>query len=205
MVAPVRNPTNCQELFAAAAACRTCPEMEGRRRVLSARNGDTSARLLLVAEAPGARGAERTGIPFCGDASGRNFEKLLAQAGFSREEVFVTNAVICNPQTTDGTNRPPSASELAACSSWLRATIELVDPQVVAALGAVALAALGRLDAHGLALKRDCARPQRWMGRWLVPLYHPSPRVAASHRRFEKQASDWQILSALVGKDFPAD
>ena len=172
--------------------------MEGRRRVLSARNGDTSARLLLVAEAPGARGAERTGIPFCGDASGRNFEKLLAQAGFSREEVFVTNAVICNPQTADGANRPPSATELKACSRWLRTTIELIDPEVVAALGRVALASLGSIAAHRLTLKHDCATPQRWFGRWLVPLYHPSPRVAASHRRPEMQANDWQILGALV-------
>lgn len=173
--------------------------------MLSARNGDTSARVLLVAEAPGARGAERTGVPFCGDASGRNFERLLERAGFSRPEVFVTNAVICNPQTADGANRRPSASEIAACSRWLRATIELVDPDVVAALGAVALAALGRIEAHGLALKRDCARPQRWFDRWLVPLYHPSPRVVASHRRFEMQASDWQVLGTLAGKDRPAD
>lgn len=172
--------------------------MEGRRRVLSPRNGNTSARLLLVAEAPGARGAERTGVPFCGDVSGRNFERLLKGAGFSREEVFVTNAVICNPQSAGGANRPPSASELAACSHWLRATVELIDPAVVAALGRVALDSLGRIAAHGLVLKRHCARPQRWFGRWLVPLYHPSPRVAASHRRLEMQAGDWQILSALV-------
>lgn len=179
--------------------------MEGRRRVLTARNGNPSARLMLVAEAPGARGAERTGTPFCGDASSRNFETLLELAGFSRGEVFVTNAVICNPQSADGANRPPSATELAACSRWLRATIELVDPDFVAALGAVALRALGRIDAHGLTLKLDCARPQRWSGRWLVPLYHPSPRVAASHRRFEEQASDWQILGALVRGERPAE
>lgn len=199
MVAAVRGLATCRELFAAAAACRTCPGMEGRKRVLTARNGNTSARLMLVAEAPGARGAERTGIPFCGDASGRNFERLLEQAGFSRQEVFVTNAVICNPQSAGGSNRPPSNAELKSCSRWLRATIELVDPEVVAALGTVALASLGRIDEHGMLLKRDCARPQRWFDRWLVPLYHPSPRVTASHRRFEQQASDWAVLSQLAG------
>ena len=167
--------------------------------MLSARNGNTSARLLLVAEAPGARGAERTGVPFCGDASGRNFERLLERAGFSRREVFVTNAVICNPQSAGGSNRPPSTAELKACSRWLRATIELIDPEVVAALGAVALAALERIDEHGLKLKRDCARPRRWFDRWLVPLYHPSPRVVASHRRFEQQVGDWEVLSRLAG------
>ena len=168
--------------------------------MLSAANGNVAARLLLVAEAPGARGAERTGVPFCGDASGRNFERLLDRAGFVREDVFVTNAVICNPQSEGGRNRRPTSTELASCSRWLRATIELVDPEVVAALGAVALGALGRIEAHGLALKRDCAAPRRWFERWLVPLYHPSPRVIAGHRRFEQQASDWQVLRALVGR-----
>lgn len=200
MVAAVSGPVSCQELFAAAAACRACPGMEGRKRVLSERNGDTSARLLLVAEAPGARGAERTGVPFCGDASGRNFERLLERAGFSRQGVFITNAVICNPQSPDGSNRRPTSAELESCSRWLRATIALVDPFVVGTLGAVALAALGRIDPHGLALKRDCGRPQRWFDRWLVPLYHPSPRVTASHRPIEQQAKDWRVLSQLAGK-----
>lgn len=173
--------------------------MEGRRRVLSERNGNTEARVLLVAEAPGARGAERTGVPFCGDASGRNFQRLLEGAGFSRREVFITNAVICNPQSAAGSNRRPTAAELESCSRWLRATIALIDPPVVGTLGAVALAALGRIEAHGLALGRDCARPRRWLDRWLVPLYHPSPRVFASHRRFEQQLGDWRALSQLAG------
>ena len=199
MVAAVPGPATCKDLFVAAGACRACPGMEGRRRVLTERNGDASARLLLVAEAPGARGAERTGVPFCGDASGRNFERLLARAGFSRQEVFITNAVICNPQSANGSNRRPTSAELESCSRWLRATIALVDPFVVGTLGAVALAALGRIDPHGLSLKRDCGQPQRWFDRWLVPLYHPSPRVFASHRRFEQQASDWRALSRLAG------
>ncbi len=199
MVGAAGEPATCRELFAAAAACRACPGMEGRRRVLSERNGNIAARLLLVAEAPGARGAERTGVPFCGDASGRNFEGLLERAGFSRQDVFITNAVICNPQSPTGSNRRPTAAELASCARWLRATIALVDPVVVGALGAVALAALGRIEAHGLQLKRDCGRPRLWSGRWLVPLYHPSPRVLASHRRFEQQVHDWQNLSRLAG------
>ena len=172
--------------------------MEGRRRVLSERNGNVAARVLLVAEAPGARGAERTGVPLSGDASGRNFERLLAGAGFGRQDVFVTNAVICNPQSQGGSNRRPAAAELKSCSRWLRATIGLIDPTVVGTLGAVALSALGRIEPHGLVLGRDRARPRRWFGRWLVPLYHPSPRVIASHRSLDRQASDWRTLRRLA-------
>ncbi len=172
--------------------------MEGRRRVLSALNGNLRARLLLIAEAPGARGAERTGVPLRGDLSGRNFERLLTQAGFDRHDVFVTNAVICNPQTLSGGNRRPTAAELRSCSRWLQATVDLIDPAVIGTMGSVALAALGRIHPHGLALARDCARPHRWRDRWLVPLYHPSPRVLAAHRSIEQQQSDWRVLGRLA-------
>lgn len=200
MTVESRRERRCRELFAAAAACRSCPGMEGRRRVLSDRNGNVDARLLLVAEAPGARGAERTGVPFCGDASGRNFERLLTGSGFDRQRVFVTNAVLCNPQTAAGSNRRPSTAELTSCSRWLQATIELVDPAVIGTLGAVALAALDRIEPHGLGLNSGCARPHRWHGRWLVPLYHPSPRVVASHRPMRRQLADWQVLASLLGE-----
>ena len=186
------------ELFRAAADCRACPAMEGRRRVLSERNGSLNARLMLIAEAPGARGAERTGVPFGGDQSGRNFDRLLAMAGFNRNEVFITNAVICNPQTASGGNRRPTVAEVRSCSRWLQEIIELVDPPIIATLGAVALAALKQIQPHRLALKRDCALTHRWRDRWLVPLYHPSPRVMAAHRRFQQQREDWLALAAAV-------
>ena len=47
-------------LIQAAQACRRCPDVAGRRRVLSEANGDPHARLLFVAEAPGRDGADRT-------------------------------------------------------------------------------------------------------------------------------------------------
>src|SRR6185312_15467484 len=50
-------------LIETVAACRACPSMEGRRRVLSHANGHVDARVLFIAEAPGRLGAELTGIP----------------------------------------------------------------------------------------------------------------------------------------------
>ena len=192
-----RSRKNAEFLFAAAAACTTCPGMEGRRRVLSWSNGPLTARLLVVAEAPGARGAERTGVPLSGDRSGDNFDSLLDSCGLSRERVFVTNAVICNPQSPNGANRRPTRTEIAACSDWLAKTIALVDPLVVATLGAVALGALETICPHGLSLAY-AGRPWAWFGRTLFPLYHPSPRVVNSHRRWPQQVADWQRLAQLV-------
>ncbi|MDQ6832754.1 MAG: hypothetical protein M3008_05090, partial [Chloroflexota bacterium] len=61
-------------LIATVAACRHCPAMEGRRRVLTTANGDIDAPVMFIAEAPGRGGGEKTGVPFSGDFSGRTFE-----------------------------------------------------------------------------------------------------------------------------------
>ena len=171
--------------------------MEGRRRVLGPGNGSLDAKVLFVAEAPGRLGADRTGVPLSGDQSGRNFDALLAVAGLDRAEIFVTNAVLCNPRDARGRNAPPQRAELAHCSGFLRSTIELVDPCLVVALGASALRPLALVTPHELVLARDVGRPVRWGERWLVALYHPSPR-AQLHRPIARQRDDFRALGRFL-------
>ena len=178
-----------ESLVRAATSCVVCPRMCGRRRVLGLGNGPLRARTLFVAEAPGRLGAERSGIPLHGDHSGRNFERLLAAVGLEREAVFVTNAVLCNPQSAGGVNDTPTRAEIAACNHFLSSTIEIVNPVLVIALGVSALAALGRIEGHTLALRSDLARPAQWFGRQLAVLYHPSPRTRV-FRSFAQQVDD---------------
>ena len=163
--------------------------MVGKCRVLGSGNGSLHARTLFVAEAPGRLGAERSGIPLYGDQSGKNFDALLASVGLSRDSVFVTNAVLCNPQSERGVNDKPTRAEIAQCSHFLSSTIELIDPVLVIALGVSALAALARLEEHTLTLRGDLAKPIRWFGRELAVLYHPSPRTRI-FRSFDQQVDD---------------
>lgn len=186
-------------LCAEAAACVRCPAMVGRRRVLSVANGRPGARVLFVGEAPGRLGGERTGVPFSGDQTGRNFALLLEAAGLTRAEVFITNAILCNPRDTRGRNRPPGRDELATCQDFLVRQIAVVDAPLVVSLGAVSLAALGALASHGLRLREAVGRPIAWAGRMLVPLYHPGPR-AQLHRPFATQLADFAALGGLVGR-----
>ncbi len=192
-------------LVAEAQACRLCPRMEGRRRVLSTLNGPTTARVLFVAEAPGRLGGDRTGIPLTADASGRNFARYLTAAGLRREDVFVTNAALCNPRTPRGTNAPPTASELRNCSGWLQRTLEIVRPQVVATLGTKALAALSLIAPHTLTLREHAATPVPWHGLTLFPLYHPSPQVviSPSGRSHSQQEEDYRALGAYLRASMP--
>ncbi len=192
-----------------AAGCTRCPAMCERTAVLSKLNGSVEARVMFVGEAPGRKGADRTRIPFSGDESGKNFDRYLASIGLSRDEIFITSAALCNPRTDSGANRKPTRKELANCSEFLRRTIELVDPEIIVTLGSVALDALKRIKLHRLNLKESAARIHEWDGRLLVPIYHPSPQVLASHRREAEQLRDYKVVARAIsmngdGKRLPS-
>ena len=192
------------EAFAAlvqeAQSCRACPRMEGRRRVLSTANGPLSAHIVFIAEAPGRLGGDKGGVPLTGDASGRNFLRYLSAAGLSRGDVFVTNAALCNPPTERGTNAPPSAAEIRACSSFLARTLAVVQPQIIATLGAKALAVLHLISPHSYTLRDHAAAAVDWNGGVLFPLYHPSPQVVVSPtgRSHAAQEADYAALGRLL-------
>jgi uracil-DNA glycosylase family 4 len=187
-----------QNLIDEAASCTLCPAMCGRSAVLSSLNGSPNARIMFIGEAPGRKGADRTRVPFSGDQSGANFDRFLGSIGLTREEIFVTSAALCNPRTDSGANRKPTQHELTNCSGFLRRTIELVDPRVIVTLGSVALEALKRIQYHELSLKESAAQVHAWQDRVLVPIYHPSPQVLASHRREAAQLRDYQVVAEAV-------
>ena len=153
---------------------------------------------MFIGEAPGRKGADRTRIPFSGDQSGANFDRYLNSINLTREAIFITSAALCNPRAESGANRRPTQRELANCSTFLRRTIAVVDPRVIVTLGSVALEALKRIQYHELNLKESAAKIQSWDGRVLVPIYHPSPQVLASHRREADQLQDYQVVAEAV-------
>ncbi len=180
-----------------ASSCRACPRMRAHSAVLTRRNGTLSPRDLFVGEAPGRLGADRTRQPFNGDQSGSRFEELLASIDLSRDEVFVSNAVLCCP--TDGNqNLSPSIDEIRNCGRFLADTLELLRPPVVATLGAVALRSVGRLIDRPLVLAERAGTIVECEDFLLVPLYHPSPRVLNSVRPFEQQKADFEAVREAV-------
>jgi len=118
--------------------------------------GGSSAPLLIVGLAPGLKGANRTGRPFTGDYAGDLLYATLLEVGLAQGTYGaapddglqlvgcrITNAVRCVPPANK-----PTPSEIAACRSFLAATMAgMPNLRVVVALGRIAhdsvLAALG--------------------------------------------------------------
>ena len=177
--------------------CDICPRLCDRKKVLSSANGNVDSKVLFVAEAPGRLGADRTGIPLYGDRTGDNFEALLGNIGWRREDIFITNAILCNPKQENGNNSTPTPEEIANCSAYLEMVITLVNPDVIVTLGATALSALAMLSPHGIELRKGVAQMVPWRDARLFPLYHPGPR-AIIHRSLLKQRADFMLLSKIV-------
>lgn len=177
--------------------CDICPRMCDRKKVLSNLNGNINSKVVFIAEAPGRLGAECTGIPLCGDVTGNNFESLLSNIGWSRNDIFITNAILCNPQDENGNNATPTKEEVYNCSYYLDMVLELIEPEVIVTLGAKALEALNHIENHNYTLKDDVATLLPWNGTHIFPMYHMSPR-AAIHRSLLQQRTDFIALSHEV-------
>lgn len=191
------TPTNSsfRQLEKKAASCRVCPFLADQPAILSKANGSLKAKIIFVAEAPGRFGAGQTGIPFQGDRSGDNFEILLNHIGLTRSEVFITNAVLCNP-LENGNNRRPSAGEVNNCSSFLKKTLLIIQPRVVVTLGTVALQALNKILGTRYKLNQSVAQSLSTPDFTLLPLYHPSPRVTNWKRPLDQQKKDFKKIPA---------
>lgn len=194
MCVVMKQSTLFRQLEAEAAACLICERMQDRKAVLSKLNGSLLPKILFIAEAPGRNGADRTRIPFHGDASGKTFEQLLASINLTRADIFITNTVLCSPRKPSGANDKPTRAEIRNCSHFLRRTIELLQPPLIATLGAVALDALRLIAPHDFTLKEAAAKVLEWNGRSLVPLYHPSPQVLITVRSLAQQLEDFKML-----------
>jgi len=121
-----------------ASTCTRCDLYKRATRTVFG-EGQPGSKLFLVGEQPGDQEDQR-GAPFVGPA-GRVLDDALAAAGVDRGKVYVTNAVKHFKWTPRGKRRVherPNRTEMLACRHWLDQELDLVDPEVVIALGATA-------------------------------------------------------------------
>jgi len=174
--------------------CTRCPlAYAGRRKIVFA-DGDPSARLMFVGEGPGAD-EDTTGVPFVGKA-GQLLNNMIAAMGLKREAVYIANIVKCRPPA----NRAPEPAEANTCTHFLLRQMDVVQPQVVVALGATAATYL-------LGVKQSLASLRgRWhscRGAKLAVTYHPAFLLRDPRMKGEAW-KDLQMVMAEMGLKAPA-
>lgn len=131
-----------QSLQAEAARCRRCPLFGPATQIVFG-EGPERAKLMFVGEQPGDQ-EDIQGQPFVGPA-GQIFNAALREAGIDRAQAYVTNAVKHFKFKQEGQRRihdRPNVGEINHCRWWLKREIEMVQPDLIVALGATAARSL---------------------------------------------------------------
>ena len=190
---PVEHVDELQAYADAVAGCTRCRLAQGRTQVVFGA-GNAHADLMFVGEAPGFH-EDKQGLPFVGQA-GKLLEKLLAQIGLARSDVYIANVLKCRPPG----NRDPQPDEIEACESHLFRQIELIEPTVVATLGNFATKLLsgrqlGITKVHGQ--EQETTLGGRKV--LLYPLYHPAAALYTP-TMLKVLESDFARLPELLGR-----
>jgi uracil-DNA glycosylase family 4 len=117
--------------------------MNSLRQTMVFAVGDPHAKLMFVGEAPGAE-EEKLREPFVGPA-GQKLTAIIKAMGLDRPQVYISNICKFRPAMDNqgSGNRKPTAEEMKACLPFVLTEIDLIQPQVIVALGATAAEGLG--------------------------------------------------------------
>jgi DNA polymerase len=166
--------------------CTLCDMHKTRTNTVPG-EGSSTAKLLFVGEAPGAK-EDETGRPFVG-RSGKLLRTMIEEIGFSTEEVFISSILKCRPPN----NRTPTRSEREICRPYLEKQIELIDPRFIVLLGGTAISAMVGpwkvTECHGTSFEAE--------GKTYFMTFHPAAALRSTGVK-ELMRADFKILQSEI-------
>lgn len=173
--------------------CKLCPELARTRTQTVFGVGNPQPRLCFMGEAPGAD-EDRQGEPFVGRA-GQLLNKIIEACTLRREDVYILNTIKCRPPD----NRNPTEQEACNCRPFLDRQLEILRPEYICCLGAVAAQNLLQTTAPIGRLRKQFHSAA---GAKVICTYHPAYLLrnpAAKRDVWE----DMQMLMAAMGIPLP--
>jgi len=165
--------------------CRRCDELAQKRTQTVFGVGNPHPRLCFLGEAPGAD-EDRQGEPFVG-AAGQLLDKIIAACTLKREDVYILNVLKCRPPG----NRTPLPDEVANCRPFFERQLEILQPEFICCLGAVAAQTLLRTTRPVGQLR---GKFHAYRNSQVVVTYHPSYLL----RTPEMKRHTWDDMKMLM-------
>ncbi|MBS3163050.1 uracil-DNA glycosylase [Candidatus Woesearchaeota archaeon] len=172
--------------------CKNCPKLMKSRSQVVFGSGNPNSKILFIGEAPGAN-EDKQGIPFCG-MSGQILTQLLNQVGLSREDIFITNTILCRPEK----NRNPDKNEVENCRKRLDHLISIMQPEIIVTIGNFATDRIinktGVTSIHGQVFKYNNIS--------VVPVIHPANYLYSGRNPvlFNQMLEDFKVIFTLINK-----
>jgi uracil-DNA glycosylase len=154
------------------------------------------SRVILVGQAPGPREGS-FGRPFAWTAGRTMFRWFEQSIGIDEQSfravVYIAAVARCFPgKASGGGDRKPDAEEIARCETWLVRETAILEPDLVVAVGTLAIERVLGVRAP-LAEIVGTTRRARWHGRDLDVIALPHPSGASPWHKIEPG-------KALLGK-----
>lgn len=191
---PLENrSTIFQDLSEQVSVCKRCVQLACTRKKAVFGVGKLQPRVVFFGEAPGAD-EDATGIPFVGRA-GQLLDKIIVASQMRREDVYILNSIKCRPPN----NRLPSDSEMENCKPFFEQQLEILQPEYIVCLGAVAVRSVLNTTAP---VGRLRGKFHSYKGARVMVTYHPSYLLRNEDaKRFTWE--DMQMLMKAMGLTIP--
>ncbi len=174
--------------------CRRCPALCKSRTQVVFGSGNQNAEVLFIGEGPGAE-EDAQGIPFCG-ASGKVLQELLASIDLSRDDVFITNTILCRPEN----NRNPAKEEVENCRERLDQLIQIMKPKVIVTIGNFATERI--LGKKGITQLRGKIFPLSINNQEvkIIPVVHPANLLYNGRNPtiLQQMKDDFQVIRSVI-------
>jgi uracil-DNA glycosylase family 4 len=171
--------------------CRRC-KLSNRRTNIVFGEGNPSARLMFIGEAPG-REEDLQARPFVGDA-GMLLTRLIERMGFKREDVYIANIVKCRPPM----NRDPEIDEIEKCMGFIERQIEIINPAVIMSLGRISVQTLtGNTKLKITAIRGNFFD---YKGIPLMPTFHPAYLIRNPKDKWLTWSDAQKVIEKLRSK-----
>lgn len=198
MARPTAAQRQLDDLVTRLRGCTLCPKMH--RPAVS--GGPMWSRVITVGQAPGTK-EPVLGRPFAWTAGKTLFGWFERACGITeaefRSSIYMAAVCRCFPgKNAAGGDRVPDAQEIATCSRWLEAEIEILRPELVIPIGKLAIEQFIASDK----LTEIIGKKQRVTYRGhrfdLVPLPHPSG-ASPWHRMEPGKSLLAEALKLIIG------
>lgn len=166
--------------------------------------GNPDCSVMFIGEAPGFH-EDKLGRPFVGQA-GKLLDKLIAEIGWKRQDVYITNIVKRRPPE----NRDPFPDEIESYKPCLAEQIKIINPKVIAPLGRFSMnyflpfAKISRDQgkvftiSSSLFSKEDGNKGEDFY--IIYPLYHPAAALRATAVLNDLRAAFKKLPDVVSGK-----
>lgn len=172
--------------------CTECSLAETRTQTVFG-TGNKQASLMLISDAPD-QYEDAQGEPFVAE-TGKLLTAMLKAIGFNQQDVYLANITKCQPPQ----NREPSIEESESCWTYLKRQIDLVQPDLILALG---LTAAQRLLNTKSTLSRLRGQPH-FVENIAVPVlvsYHPAYLLRSPSEK-RKAWDDLKLVMQYLAKN----